>query len=192
LTLLFEQAWRTAFAGGRPLAYLLRDPFKSRWVRFHSLPESKRYAENDREMAIILQRQNALAADLFGEGRGCFMIQSRRELEPGDYEYSDYDAPIREQGLSRTFDFFDDDEPEEGSSWAAYAGQVVWSHGVFDSLLKRIANEEVAFLMWMDPQAGSLFAPYDGGVDIFLPTPADRDALKDRHRAWLSVHPSGL
>lgn len=64
--------------------------------------------------------------------------------------------------------------------------------GAFASLLRRIANDEVSYVMWMDEQTGSLFAPYDGGIDVFLPTTAARDALKERHSAWLSIHPSGM
>ena len=174
------------------MAYLLRDPFQARWVRFHSLPESKRYAEGEEEIGIILSRQNAIATDLFGEDRRCFMVQSRRELEPGEHEVSAYDAPIREFGLSPTFQFLDDDDPEAQSTWTAHAATFTWKSGAFDSLLRRIANDEVSYVMWMDEQTGSLFAPYDGGVDVFLPTTAARDALKERHSAWLSIHPSGM
>jgi hypothetical protein len=37
-----------------------------------------------------------------------------------------------------------------------------------------------------------LFHPYDGGMDVIAPTTADRDALRDRHRDWLSKHPQGF
>ncbi|OLZ69226.1 hypothetical protein AVW11_10610 [Streptomyces amritsarensis] len=33
--------------------------------------------------------------------------------------------------------------------------------------------------------------PYDGGADVILPTPEERDRLCTRHSAWLSAHPSG-
>jgi hypothetical protein len=34
--------------------------------------------------------------------------------------------------------------------------------------------------------------PYDGGADVFLTTPEERDRMRDRHADWLSSHPSGL
>ncbi|WP_433351455.1 DUF3885 domain-containing protein [Microtetraspora malaysiensis] len=34
--------------------------------------------------------------------------------------------------------------------------------------------------------------PYDGGADVILPMCSGRDALKERHRTWLSNHPSGF
>ncbi len=44
-----------------------------RWLRIHSLPESKRYAESDFEYNIILNRQNQLINDLIGEGTELFI-----------------------------------------------------------------------------------------------------------------------
>lgn len=43
-----------------------------------------------------------------------------------------------------------------------------------------------------EPEFRWLYHPYDGGVDVILPTPAERDTLKERHQTWLSTHPSGL
>lgn len=37
-----------------------------------------------------------------------------------------------------------------------------------------------------------LYCPYDGGANVLLPSPVERDALKDRHADWLSSHPQGL
>ncbi|WP_420377890.1 DUF3885 domain-containing protein [Streptomyces filamentosus] len=34
--------------------------------------------------------------------------------------------------------------------------------------------------------------PYDGGADVFLATPEERDRTRDRYPDWLSSHPSGL
>ncbi|WP_434094648.1 DUF3885 domain-containing protein [Streptomyces hyaluromycini] len=34
--------------------------------------------------------------------------------------------------------------------------------------------------------------PYDGGADVILVTPAERDGVRDRHADWLSGHPAGL
>jgi hypothetical protein len=39
-----------------------------------------------------------------------------------------------------------------------------------------------------DPDLRRLYDPYDGGADVILCTWAERDAVKERHRAWLSKH----
>jgi hypothetical protein len=34
--------------------------------------------------------------------------------------------------------------------------------------------------------------PYDGGADVLLAPPGERDRLRSRHAGWLSPYPSGL
>ena len=65
----FEQFWRDSYGEFPPVTYRLRyEFFDSRWVRFHSLPESKRYPESDTEMEIVLERANILADRVLGIG----------------------------------------------------------------------------------------------------------------------------
>jgi hypothetical protein len=37
-----------------------------------------------------------------------------------------------------------------------------------------------------------MYHPYDGGADVLAADSAERDALRDRHSAWLSKHPLGF
>ncbi|WP_078592168.1 DUF3885 domain-containing protein [Streptomyces pseudogriseolus] len=37
-----------------------------------------------------------------------------------------------------------------------------------------------------------LYHPYDGGADVFLTSPEERDRMRDRHADWLSSHPLGF
>jgi hypothetical protein len=50
----------------------------------------------------------------------------------------------------------------------------------------------VANVLLADAGLRWLYHPYDGGMDVMLPSTAERDVLRDRYRDWLSVHPSGL
>lgn len=49
---LWEQRWPDC----PPLAHELKSSYEDRWVRFHSLPESKRYAETEDEYEVLLGR----------------------------------------------------------------------------------------------------------------------------------------
>lgn len=60
LTLRWQQRWAGLAAVGRPL----RHAFPSRWVRFHSLPGSKRYAGSDYEYGVQLHRHNTVIGEL--------------------------------------------------------------------------------------------------------------------------------
>jgi hypothetical protein len=83
-------------------------------------------------------------------------------------------------------------DPDPESWMHFYAGETVWSRSVLDDLLRRVADDQVGDVTGADPGLRWLYHPYDGGMDVILPSSADRDALRDRHRDWLSAHPRGL
>lgn len=60
LTELWERKW----PGSEPLGYLLPVSNHDRWVRFHSLPEFKRYAETPAEYEEVVRRHRAVLAEL--------------------------------------------------------------------------------------------------------------------------------
>ena len=41
-------------------------------------------------------------------------------------------------------------------------------------------------------ETGSVYAPYDGGADLFFPTGWERDLARERYDGWLSSRPDGL
>jgi hypothetical protein len=69
-------AWDDGWSETPPLAFLLRSAYPDRWVRFHSLPASKRYAETEAERAEILSRHHAVL-DALGPSSRLFVISTR-------------------------------------------------------------------------------------------------------------------
>jgi hypothetical protein len=55
---------------------MMRNAGARNWVRFHSLPGSKRYAETDEQKATLLARQNQLALDVLGESGSVWLVQA--------------------------------------------------------------------------------------------------------------------
>ncbi|MGW3287355.1 DUF3885 domain-containing protein [Streptomyces sp. NPDC001002] len=43
-----------------------------------------------------------------------------------------------------------------------------------------------------DPELRRIHHPYDGGADLVLTTPEERDALRGRHADWLPRDSAGL
>ena len=70
-------AWNQCFPKAAPAGFLCRDVYSDRWLRIHSLPDSKRYAESESERAEILRRHNTVACDMLGEGSECFLFFGR-------------------------------------------------------------------------------------------------------------------
>ncbi len=183
LTDLWERRWPSA----EPLGYVLRAEYADQWVRFHSLPESKRYAENETEYDEILRRHRAVLRELQGStGTAALWVIA------ADWGWRDSAAGWSRQKVSGAWPWRigqTDDDPDTGRNyfWAASG----LSDAKVNSLLLSAADDQGRFVIGALDLAW-LYCPYDGGVDVILPRPAERDALRDCHADWLSSHPGGL
>lgn len=195
---LLSQQWASKWPGVRPITYELRDTARDRWVRFHSLPNSKRYAETEDERQEILRKDHqALAelSELHGTVDDSVIVVS--------YAWSTSSVPDPDEaqiadrltsGTYWTSLLVDADQrmPDESDSWVHLFARVsAWRNGSLDPLLLRIADDEQRALI-MPADLRWLLAPYDGGMDVVAATTKIRDDLKARHADWLSAHPSGL
>lgn len=57
--------WRKKWQAEPTSAHELRAERAERWVRFHSLPNSQRYPQNEAEYKVVLERHNAVLDELF-------------------------------------------------------------------------------------------------------------------------------
>ncbi|MDJ1503014.1 DUF3885 domain-containing protein [Xanthocytophaga agilis] len=62
----FTIFWSSTFPDTLPISHYFKYDYSDRWFRIHSLPESKRYADNEEEWNILLHRQNTIISDLLG------------------------------------------------------------------------------------------------------------------------------
>ena len=67
-----------------------------------------------------------------------------------------------------------------------------WSSGLFNDLLRLVADDAVRDVMLVFDVAGFIYHPYDGGADVVLSTTAWRDEIKAAHECWLSAREDGL
>src|SRR5579864_8981316 len=81
-------SWQQQFPDAEPVAHRLRDAFPDRWVRFHSLPGSKRYPEGEAEYSTVLTRHNRILGELTGSYRGVVLLSTG---------YSETPEPVRLQ-----------------------------------------------------------------------------------------------
>ncbi|MGO1055875.1 DUF3885 domain-containing protein [Crossiella sp. CA198] len=183
------QRWHRQWHPCDPIGHDLRGPHRDRWVRFHSLPESQRYADTEAEYRILLHRYNTVLDELFADEDVYLLTPDWNDRPDPDPRPTDHAAwhPAAEHWTSvRT-----DDDPEYLAYTHLYLSRVSWRPGCLDELLRAVADDRTAGVLIMSLDLTRLHHPYDGGQDIFLPSTADRDALRDRHAAWLSQHPGG-
>jgi hypothetical protein len=162
---------------------MLRKVAGKPWVRFHALPDSVRYAKTDTERGEIRRRATILADETVGREADCWLVQCRIE----GYSKS-YQKPL-EINTEPQLRYRDDDDDFH---WVASVSRVFWQEEVFNDLLKDVADEATGPTLWCNRETGKVFAPYDGGFDIFPTSTAEVAELKERHKAWLSSEPSGL
>lgn len=187
LTRLWEQRW----PGCSKVPYELREQ-RDRWVRFHTLPASKRYPETESEYEVILGRHNTVLTELAGDSAVLVMTAgySDRPEPPGSGRSAETAAV--HPGASYWTSVCTDDDPDFQSYLHLYVSQTAWSPGCVDPLLRLVADDVIGNVVLADAGLRWLFHPYDGGMDVITSSAAERAALKDRHRDWLSGHPAGL
>jgi len=58
--------WKAHLGDLAPVGHLMRVALPDRWLRIHSLPDSKRYAETADEYAELLRRHNEVVSEILG------------------------------------------------------------------------------------------------------------------------------
>lgn len=170
-------------------------PNSDRWVRFHSLPGSKQYADDEAEYQEILRRHRVVLEELAsGERAGTHLF-----VVVGSWSTTPVPAPLAAivaaalPGAQHWWSALreEPDHDDDGVWDHYYIARLELDDPSLEDLLMRVAD------WWMQvaitaPGLDWLYHPYDGGADVYAASAADRDALRDRHADWLSSHPYGL
>ncbi|MFT6819763.1 MAG: hypothetical protein ACJATT_003587 [Myxococcota bacterium] len=213
---IYDDMWSQTFGELPLVACELRVLLPDRWVRFDSLPESKRYADNQVEYAEVLRRQNQLVDELLCGKPGWMVtagtppdqftdltelsaaaaravvadIAAQADLaDRADLEFLSSllgTAPTR---LTR--DYRPAHHEPDSPVRLLHGWPLRWQPGMLDAWLRLIADDERFNTLILDAEFKRLIAPYDGGVDVIVATQEERDQLRQRHVDWLSPHPCG-
>jgi hypothetical protein len=192
----FNIFWSSTYPNTVPISHYFRRDYHDRWFRIHSLPESQRYAENETEVTIILERQNKVITDLCGENSKILLVTGDYNfhgpsephictVEPSYQKFSFiYTDPIDLHQLSP-----EEYEPEE--IFRPAFTEITWNSGQQDNLLMDIANDKLR-LFFISIENCVIIAPYDGGVDFVLKDTETNAFYKSKYRNWLSARQDGL
>jgi hypothetical protein len=175
---VFLADWRAHYPEVLPIRNLLNGRnFPNRWMRIHSLPLSKRYADTQAEWDILMDRQNRLINHLVPQGTDVQWVINW--IERDNYLFKSFDlVPL---GVFQ--------EAEEEPKYDSFLLETTWEHDPRNPLLLMIADETLrAFMIAPD----CLIAPYDGGVDVILKDPHTCYALRRQFKDWLSKRADGL
>ena len=187
--------WRHQFPGCEPVGHRLREAFPDRWVRFHSLPGSKRYPEDEDEYATVLDRHNSILGELTGPGRGVVLLTTGASASPEpvrpDPELRELD-PAARPWRSVAMHELEGEDFEAPTYWHVFASEWAWRPGQFDAVVRLVADWVVVNVMVVEPDCRWLLHPYDGGMDVIVDSSTTRSRLRAAHRDWLSPRADGL
>lgn len=192
----FLSFWELTYPGTYPIGFTFRHQLHDRWFRIHSLPESKRYATEAEEWAILLNRQNALLTDLLNEGGPMLLITGKYIIE----SFEDLN-PIEEEANLKEFQFTSAGQVDlhqhvpqyydEGQICIPRYSEQQWQPHRFDKVLMDVADGKYsAFFVSIQNQC--IVSPYDGGVDVILKDASTMEFYKFKYKAWLSDREDGL
>lgn len=190
---LLAQMWRDRRPSVPPIAHTFRSTYADRWVRFHSLPGSKRYPESAGEYAVVLDRYNTVLDELFA-GADVFVVTMDWSYTPtGPAGYPEPRESLHPGGTRWwTESDVEDPDPEFHAHIRLYADRRPWERGCVDDLLRAVADDALGDVFFTDTELRRIHHPYDGGADIVLTTPEERDRFRELHSGWLPGNPAGL
>jgi hypothetical protein len=173
----FMESWNRDYPETPPINYHFKRLLPKRWIRIHSLPISKRYAEDAADWAILLARQNAVIDYLLPPNQAIQWVWNW--LPPDSHIHTSFD--LVRLGILRA-----KDDEAEFESWLLKDN---WQSGTCDIFLTLIADDSMrAFIIAPD----CLISPYDGGVDVILKDPHTAHAFKRHFAQWVSPREDGL
>jgi len=177
--------WNSVIGKIDPDASTLKYLLKDRWIRFHSLPESKRYAAHESERSIILYRHNIILDELWKNGSEIIIINTKWS------ESKKADEKLKTLGNYWESTIVDPKDAE--SPWRhMYYKKTNWSVGKLDNKILQTANDEISNFMVINMESKSLYHPYDGGMDLIISDKSILEHMKYKFIEFLSEHPEGL
>jgi hypothetical protein len=184
--------WDRCFPSCEPLGHRLRVVFRDRWVRFHSLPESKRYPESEAEYTELLARHNRVLGELTPAGSPVIVVMT---------EYSGSPVPSRFNPNEPLFDPLaawwrtvpsSDSTPDSPGYRHSFGSVREWRPGEFDPLIRLVAEDRAPDVLLVAPDCRWVLHPYDGGMDVIAESSTSRTVLRNKFSTWLSTRADGL
>lgn len=184
--------WAARWGSTPPVGHLLQGA--DIWVRFHSLPESQRYAENAAEYDELLHRHHSILRDLADTTSSNEVLVFTHSWSVGRLPVPQ-SAPLQAAvpGSEYWMSFLQDPTDPENTTWHhAWVNRMPATPEALDPLLRLVADDGTAGVIICDEHLTWCYHPYDGGGDVLPATAELRDELKDRYREWLPSTESGV
>jgi hypothetical protein len=174
------------------VGYRLRSTLPNRWVRFHSLPGSRRYANCEEDYRELLHRFNAVLEYLRASAREVFLVTVGYSTCGGTAERHPQIAELDPSAKHwRTMGAPELDVPPS-TQWRFYCSRWPVQQSPFDALVRLVADDVADNVLFVASDYSWLLHPYDGGMDVVVESQEARDELRTMFAAWRSARSDGL
>jgi hypothetical protein len=172
--------WDTAWPEVEPFGSELRSVGLQRWVRLHSLPQSKRYPDSSAEVDEVLYRHNAVLGHLCQGMIDLYVMTCSWSATLEEVPH----APLENAQHWMTYS-------EDDAYRHVYVEQLRWETFILNELLLEVAEERVNEVIIAPANLSWLAHPYDGGIDV-IANPTLRIHVAERFAPWMSLRSDGL
>jgi len=186
--------WSGWYFDAPPIGHLLREAYPDRWLRIHSLPRSERMPTSGWHFAELRRRHVAVATDLLGDNAECALVL----CVPSRDATSDRLASETRWGSVALSDLGQLDPELWHEETGVFAepmsirgAKTRWNAEAFYPFIDAVARDRIRGVL-VELNRGQVYAPYDGGADLFFASTFERDSAQARLTSWLSPRPDGL
>lgn len=192
----FREDWSHSFPGIIPVTFLFKSKLPSRWFRIHSLPDSKRYAEDVLEWEILLTRHNDILDDLFERGEDLYLVAASYENDECEKLNPFNDVQSLKSLSMIPFEAIDLNRINPGcwdigSRLVPMVIVMSWEKEKFNEIIKDVADNN-SRVFFFSPAKNRIVAPYDGGIDIILEDEKAKDFYRAKYHSWTPRNDAGL
>jgi hypothetical protein len=182
--------WQSEFGEIAPRGHLLRRALSAQWVRFHSLPDSKRYAESQDEYAELQNSHFLVASALFSAGEPLYIfrahggetrLRGKARHQLAGRQFREAVAVLPTESLAQ--------DDEDRMHVRALVSK--WKPDFFEVAIQLLADWQEVGVSFVSPSTKNVLCPYDGGMDVFTFSIAPQE-LRARFACWRSARPDGL
>jgi hypothetical protein len=182
--------WNKFYKSCHPIGYPLREAFPERWVRFHSLPQSKRYPVNEDEYQELLARHNAVLSYLATPGESVVLVTTGYTKSP--IPTRTYEQLFVLDPRAKYWRSLNESEDDSLSYWHFFTSLWDYVESQFDDLIRLVADDIVSNVLIVSFDCRWIIHPYDGGMDVILESTNARNELRNQFELWLSARPDGM
>ncbi len=186
----FREFWRARFGGLPPASHILRKTPWRRWIRFHALPGSKRYAETPEEVESIFSRARALGDAALGWNAPCWAAVNRYVVD--GVPCNETDDRLDRHGATKAWVWEEREAFGPPSIVETFVWETIWDADRLRDLLDEAARWNGMKPLLISRETAAVFAPYDGGFDIVMPDFLAAREIGWRFAGWLPDTPGGL